>query len=184
MINKDITFKVLFAVELALLPMLFFVNLYFEEWSICLIVGLIFATRVAIEFVANNKDLLTFVLKQVSDIVVFTVVAIFFLTAEPIANVALAVIAIICVFLRCLLLIALRNAVLPDIIQAFDHCSLLFFLASILALSFETFYATLSIVAFIALILTSIASIGYKIYFMFKFHYIQNFFTKLFKRKK
>ena len=143
--KNDTIYKILTAVQLALLPMVFFANLLLPTWSIGLMIGGI----------------------ALAKIIVFTTLLILFIVNGTI-NVALGVVAIVLIALMNVSMIFLFNHELTETIDAEDFCFMLFECLLLISLTFVMFYDMICLICLIAILLTSAVTIGYKLYYLIK----------------
>ena len=158
MTKNNTFFKILFAIELALLPMVFFAQMFLPNWSMGLFVAGILVAKIWVELF-KNKTLSNTVINAIGNIVVFSTLLIFFMSLGLI-NVVLGVFALVFIVLTNIFNIALYSRALPETIEAVDFCYTLFEILTLIAFTFLVFYDLTTSIGLFAILLTSATSVG------------------------
>ena len=171
--NNYMRYRGLFAVELALLPLIIAFKLIIGTWAVCIPLLLLAVCRCVMIFIKNRVKLSDHILESVGDAIVIAFLAIYFSVLNFIPNwLSVAV----CVLLP---LYELANVYfyakpMNDIVEALDFCYLAFVFTTIISLSF-VMVEKLSMVAkvsFIAIMLTMLIVSAYKIYRFLRYYII------------
>lgn len=167
MSKNDTFFKILFAIEIALLPLVFFANLFMPKWSVGLFIAGILLAKVWLELFKDKTSKIHTIIDSVGSIAVFTTLIIFLLTSNLIAK-PLGIAVIVLIIIMNVLLVLMFNRQMPEFIDAIDFCYMLFECFSLVAFTFTAYYALITNIGLFALLLTSAVSIIYKIYYIFR----------------
>lgn len=182
MIKNDKFFKLLFAIEVALIPMVFAAYIFMPLWATGLFIAGIFVCRVWMEVFKGKSNKSSTVINSIGSIAVFTALIVFYMNISLISR-AIGIVAIICIILNNLFSIFLFGKNMPETIEAIDFCSMLFECLTLLAFIFASSYVLTTNVGMFAIILTAIVSILYKIYFVFRYTDFVYKLGRIFKRK-
>lgn len=179
--KNDFIVKMLFALALALLPMLFFAQILLPSWMVCIFVGCLFLIKMWFELMKDKDNKNHNLMNAIASSAVFTTLLTFFIVyyASEV-SLPIAITVIVLINLNNVLKVTLFSKPMPEFIEAVDFCLVLFELLTLLAFAFIFIYSMLSSVALIALMLALIVSVGYKTFYVFKYTKISN----IFKRKK
>ncbi len=163
--NNDILFKVLFAIELALLPLVICAGIYLPMWSVGLFVA---GVAVANFWMLLFRDKTLFshnLIISIGNVIVFTVLLIYFINLNDI-NMTLGVITLVLVWLMNASKVLFLRKVMPESIEAVDFCYVIFEVATLVSLVFVHYYGVIAKICLIAILLTSIVSMAYKVYYI------------------
>ena len=158
MSKNDNFFKVLFAIELALLPMVFFANMFMPKWTIGLFIAGILLSKVWLELFKDKNNRIHTIIDSLGSVAVFSTLIIFYLTTDYIA-LPLGISVIILVVLMNLLLPILFNNLMPEFVDAVDFCYMLFECFTLAAFTFTAYYTLITNIGLFALLLTSPVSV-------------------------
>ena len=183
MTKNDTFFKILFAIELALLPMTIFAYLFLPEWSMGLFVAGILLSKIWIELFKNRASRAHEIIDSVGDVLVLGTLLIF-LTCNHHIHVALICFVLVFVVFFNLFKIFFFNKSMPDFIDAVDYCYMLFVVLTLISLTFVVFNALVANIALFAVLLTTVVSVGYKIYYSFRYTALKQNIINLFRHKK
>ena len=167
MSKNDTFFKILFAIEIALLPLVFFANIYMPQWTVGLFVAGILLAKVWLELFKDKTNRIHTIIDSVGSIAVFATLIIFCLTTNLI-SLPLGIAAIILIVAMNLFLPILFGRQMPEFIDAIDFCYMLFECFTLAALTFTAYYSLITNIGLFALLLTSAVSVAYKIYYIFR----------------
>ncbi len=182
MTRNDIFYKILFAISIALLPIVIFAYLYLPEWSVSLIIAAILLCKIWIELFRDKTSFQHIIIDSVASILIFTTLLIFFAVIDKI-NLALAIVTIVLIVFANIYKIVFFKKSMPEFIDAVDYCYMLFECLTLVAFTFLIYYSLVTNIGLVAIILTTGVSVCYKIYYTFKYTKVNNIF-KIFKRKK
>lgn len=181
--KNDIVYKILFAIELALLPLVISAHILIKnEWGVSIFIGLIALVRVWLEFFKIKDNKIHEILSVIASIASAFTILIFFMIQGILAR-PLVILALIVLTMFNLMRVALVARKMPSIIEAIDFCFVLFEIVVLIALLFVNMNAQLSSIALYALILSGLASIIYKIYFSFKYTDFVSNIKKFFQKR-
>lgn len=186
MTRNDTFFKILFAFEIALLPLVVAAHIMFPSWSVGLFVGSILIVKIWMEIFKNKSDFSHIIINSIGSVLTISTLVIFFNVLNYI-NLALTIFVVVFTALANVFKVALYNKKMPEMIEAVDACYMMFECLTILGLALVMLYTLVSDIALFALLLTAIVSVAYKVYYLFRFYDviggIKNLFSKLFKRR-
>lgn len=188
MTRNDTLYKIIFAIELALIPLVMFAYVMnaFPEWTMGIFVGAMLICRVWMEILTNRLDKSHTIINAISSATTISILVIFFACIDLI-SVALAVFITIFTVLNNVFRVVLYGNNLPETIDAVDYCNALFECATLAVMTFLVFNALFTNIALIAVLLTSIVSVAYKVYFTIRYtdtiNKTKTFFANLFRRK-
>lgn len=164
MTKNDMFYKILFAIELALLPLVIFASIRIEEkWAICLFIGAVLLVKIWLELFKDKYDYQHAIISSISSILTFGVLLILF-ACNGYINMALAIVTVVLIAIYNILYVVQYKAQLPEFVQAVDFCYMLFECIAIACFVLVAYYNIASLIAIFALILTTVVSAGYKIY--------------------
>lgn len=169
MAKNDIFFKILFAVELALLPMVIFANIMVEEeWALGLFIAGVLLVKIWLELFKDKNSRAHTIINAIASVAVFATIIILYMVKGDL-NKVFGIFAIVLIAVFNVFLVGFYNKQLPELISAVDFCYMLFECLSLLTLAFAFFYVVPSIIALVALVLTAVFSVGYKIVYLIRF---------------
>lgn len=174
MSKNELFFKILFAVELALLPMVIFAGLFLPEWAVYLMVAGIFVCKVWVEVFKDKHNFSQKVINLIGDVAVFSVLLIYFGVQGKI-QLWIAIVVACLVLAYSAFEVLLNSKVMPEIIEAVDYCYVLFKCLTLLALALAFFNVSLTNIGLFALTLSAVVSVGYKVFYCIKY---KNIFRK------
>lgn len=183
MTRNDTFFKILFAIEIALLPMAIFAYLYLPEWSMGLFVAGILLSKIWMELFKQKPNKSHTVIDAIGDVIVFTTLLSFFANRN-IIHIALAVIVIVLVVFMNLFKVIYFNKSMPEFVDAVDYCYMLFTILTLISFTFVVFSGLVARIGLFAIILTTAVSVGYKIYYSFRYTALKQNIINLFRHKK
>jgi len=187
MISKDNFMKLAFAIEMALLPIVICCNLYFSKTVVGIIVcavALMFAVR---EILKNRFDFKSILLGDIATSITISVLLIF-LMAIGLMDIAIGVVAVVMTILMNTLHICLCKKGMADFVESVDFCFTLFAFLQVVATALTLFLPTffkpsLVLVGAFAIIFTTLISVGYKVYYSFKYLNIWSKIKSVFSKK-
>lgn len=182
MTKNDTFYKILFAIEIALLPLVMAVDILLPSWTIGLFVAGILVANIWLQLFKNKNKLSHMVINSISSIAVISVLVIFF-TLKGYFETYLCVLAVTFVVLSSILKAYLYNKSIPETISAVDFCYALFeifFLIGLAIISINTLVANIGL---FAVLLTSAVLTLYKVYYTFRYTDLISKIKNLFTRK-
>lgn len=186
MTRNDTFFKILFAIEIALLPLVIAANMLMPKWSIGLFVAGILIVKIWLELFKNRESKTHAIINAIGNVATVSTLVIFF-TVLDLINIVLCVFVVIFAVLMNLLKVLMFSKKMPDLIDAVDSCYVLFECLTLIGLTFVLFYDLITNIGLFALLLTSIVSVAYKLFYLYKFYdvngKIKNLFAKMTRRK-
>jgi len=192
MTRNDTFYKILFAIQLALLPLTMSAYFLLPVWSIALFVVSIVVVKIWMELFKNKEDRVHALIGGIGNALTISTLVIFFTVQGFIESVALCVFVVIFVVLINFFRVFLFNSAMPEMVDAVDACNNIFDYLTLITLAVVAFRAVNTTIMFVnialfALLLTAVVSVAYKIYYIFKTYdvwgKIKSFFAKLIKRK-
>ncbi len=182
MTRNDIFYKILFAISIALLPIVIFAYLYLPDWSVSLIIAGILLCKIWIELFRDKTSLQHLIIDALASILIFTTLLIFFAVIEEI-NLAFAIVTIVLIVVFNIYQIVFFKKSMPEFVDAVDYCYTLFECLTLLAFTFLLFYPLITNIGLVAIILTAGVSFCYKVYYTFRYTKANNIFY-IFRRKR
>lgn len=187
MTRNDTFFKILFAIEIALLPLIMASYIFVEgsnnEWTVGLFVAGILAVKIWIELFKNKDSKMHLIINAIGSILTVSTLVIFFTVKGYIDSVVLCVFVVILAVIMNLMKIALNGKNIPEMINAVDSCYMLFECLMLIGMTFVVVNSLVTNIALFALILTSVVSIAYKVYYILKFEGGIDKIKSLFRRR-
>ena len=192
MTRNDRFFKILFAIEIALLPLVMAAKFLLPTWLIGLFIIGILVAKIWMELFKDKENRIHTIINLIGDTLTISTLTIFFTVQGYIDSIILCVFVVIFVALANLFKALLLKSKMPEMIDAVDACNTLFVylvLGALIVITLHFIETTQLIVnvALFALLLTSLVSVAYKGYYMFKTYdvwtKIKNMFAKLLRRK-
>ena len=169
--NNYMRYRGLFAVELALLPLMIAFKLIIGTWAVCIPLLLLAVCRGVMIFVKNKAKLSDHIIECVGDTIVLGFLAIYFAVLGFIPT-WLSVIVCILLPLYELASVYFYAKPMNEIIEALDFCFLSFVFTTIVSLSFVIKVDVVAKVSFIALMLTMVIVVAYKLYRFLNYYII------------
>jgi len=182
MTRNNLLFKILFAIELALLPMVIFSNLFLADWAMGVFVAGVLLAKIWLH-IFNDKTKASVTIISIGNILVFSVLLILFMARVEQFNIGLGIAVLILIFLQNIFKIALYNKNISDTIEAVDQCYSLFECLTLIAFTFQLFYFLPTNIGLFAMLLTSAISVLYKVYYTFKYTNFVSNLKNMFRRK-
>ncbi len=168
---NNMRYRGLFAVQLALLPLIIAFNLLLAEWAMAIPLALLVVCRLIMGFVKNRASLSEHIIQVIGDALTLGFVAIYFAYLGYIPT-WLAVVDCVLVALY-----EVANAYffckpMPDFIDALDFCFLAFIFTTLISLTFVFKVDAVAKVSFLAIMITSAIVVAYKVYRFFNYYII------------
>lgn len=169
--ETDMRYKVLFAIQLAILPLIISFKLILGAWAMFIPLILIVMCKVAMMFLKNRANIMHHILEAIGDTAIIVFLAIYF-------NVLGYVPLWLCVLVSILVVayevgnVYFYSKPLPDMIESLDFCFVAFIFATLISATFITITDVVTKVALIAIMLTSAIVVAYKIYRFLNYYII------------
>ena len=168
MSRNDGFFKILFAIELALIPMVIFAHLYLETWAMALILGAVAVTKLWREIFKDKDNKAHSVISIIASLCEFVVLITYFAT-EGVLLLPLAISAAVIIVLFNILKFVFIGINMNDTIEAVDFCIIIFEFLTLVALALMNIVEDITTVALWTLVLAGTVSVIYKIYYGFRY---------------
>ena len=182
MSRNDGFFKILFAIELALIPMVIFSHLFLENWAMSLILGGIVVAKVWREIFKDKQSKSHAVISAIASVCEFCVLTIYFVTENLLLS-PLAISAVVVIVLFNLLKVVFTNVTISDTIEAVDFCVVIFELLTLVAFAIMSFVDQIATISLWTLVLAGSVSVIYKVYFGFKYNNWAGIIKGIFRRR-
>jgi len=182
MTRNDTFFKILFAIQIALLPLVMASYLLMPTWSVGVFIAGVLVAKIWLELFKNKEDRNHVIINAIGSVLTVSSLVIFF-TVQGFINVALCVFVVILAVLMSALKVVLNGTTMPEMIDAVDACFMLFECLLLVALTFVVFYQLVTNIALFALLLTSAVSVAYKLYYIMRYNGGWDKIRGLFRRK-
>lgn len=182
MTRNDTFFKILFAIEIALIPLVMAAYILMPEWTVGVFIAGILVAKIWLELFKNKQNVVHARIMAIGNILTISSLVIFF-TIYNYINLAICIVVVALVVLMNVFKLALRQDLMPEMIDAVDSCYTLFECLTMIVLAFVTFYVLTTNIALFALVLTSGVSVLYKLYFVLRHKGGLDKIKNLFRRK-
>lgn len=182
MSRNDGFFKILFAIELALIPMVIFAHLFLETWAMSLILGGIAIAKVWREIFKEKDNKQHTIISSIATICEFGVIIVY-LATEKLLMLPLAVTAVVVMVLFALLKVVFANTTMGETIEAVDFCVIIFEILTLISFAIMNIVDQISTIALWTLVLSGAVSVIYKIYYGFKYDNWAGKIKTIFRRK-
>ncbi len=182
MTRNDTFFKILFTIELALIPLAMSAYYLLPIWTVGLFIAGILVAKIWIELFKNKEDKMHILLNSVANVLTISALVIFFAIYNYI-NVVLCVFVVVLAVLMNLFKVLMQNKPMPEMIDAVDACYMLFECLTLISFTFIIFYQLIADIALFALLLTSVVSVLYKTIYLCRNHGVVYKIKNLFRRK-
>ncbi len=183
MTRNDTFFKILFAIELALLPLVMASYILMPNWTVGLFIAGILVVRIWLELFKDKTNKAHQIIMLIGNALSMLTLVIFFMV-EGYIDIALGTVTISLVVLCELLKFAMRGKTMPEMIDAVDTCFMLFECLLLIGLTFVIFHELVTTVALFTLLLTAVVSVGYKIYYSIRYDGVIGKIKNIFRRRK
>ena len=181
MTKNNTFFKILFAIELALLPMVIFAEMFLPNWAIGLFIAGVLLAKIWMELF-NDKTFLSSVVIAIGNVLVFGVLLIMFMATKEI-NIVLGVFTMVFLTIMNVLKVCLHSKNINDTILAVEYCYVLFECLTLIGLAIISFFPILTTIGMFAILLTSVVSVAYRIFYIFKYTDFVGKLKSLFRRR-
>lgn len=182
MTKNDGFFKILFAIELALIPMVIFANLFLETWAMSLFIGGIAVAKVWREIFKEKENKQHIIISAIASICEFGVLIVY-LATEKLLLLPLAIAAVVVIVLFNLLKVVFANVAMTETIEAVDFCVIIFELLTLVSFAIMNMVDQITTIALWTLVLAGAVSVIYKIYYGFKYDNWASKIKAIFRKK-
>ncbi len=182
MTRNDLFYKVLFAIEIALLPIVIFAEMFIADWTMGLFIAAILACKIWREIFKDRENRAQHLIGCIASILVFTTLIVYFMILDVI-GIVIGVISIVAILLMQVLDIVTFNKHINDTIRAVDSCHMIFECLTLVSLIFAIYYSLTTNIGLFAIILTALVSVGYKLFYIFKYTNVIGKIKSIFKKK-
>lgn len=183
MTRNDTLFKILFAIEISLLPLVMAADILLPTWSVGLFVAGVLVAKIWLELFKDKENRSHLIINSIGSIATVSSLVIFFTIKGYIESIVLCVFVVILVVLMNTLKVVLHNKTMPEMVNAVDSCNILFECLLLVALTFVAFYQLVTEIALFAIVLTSAVSVLYKLYYICKYHGVWDKIKGLFRKR-
>lgn len=191
MTRNDTFYKILFAIQIALLPLTMAAYLLLPTWSTALFITAIVVAKIWMGLFKDKENHVHTIIETIASALIISLLTIFFTAKGFIDSVVLCVFVVVFIVLMNVLKAFLFKSTMPEMVNAVDACVTLFEYFILIAFAVvvlhmvETTVLIVEVATF-AILLTSIVSVAYKLYYVFKTYdvwsKIKTFFANIFKR--
>ena len=182
MTRNDTFFKFLFAIEVALLPLVMASYILLPIWSVGLFIAGVLVVRIWMELFKNKQDRTHALINSIASILTISSLVIFFTIYEYI-NLVLCIFIVSLAVITNILQVVLQEKHMPEMIDAVDSCYRLFECLMLIGLALIMFYDLVANIALFALLLTSAVSVLYKTYYLCRYYRLGERIKNLFRRR-
>lgn len=182
MTRNDTFFKILFAIEIALLPLAMAAYILMPVWTVGVFIAGVLVAKIWLELFRDKENISHKVILAIGNALTISTLVIFF-TVYGYINLAMCIVVVILAILFNVLKILMSKDVMPEIIDAVDSCYMLFECLTLIALAFVVFYELTTNIALFALVLTAATSVVYRIYYILRHKGGWDRIKNLFRRK-
>ena len=167
--NSYMRYRGLFAVELALLPLMIAFKLIIGTWALCIPLALLAVCRCVMIFIKDKVKLSDHIIECVGDTIVLGFLTIYFAVLNFVPN-WLSIVVCILLPLYEMANVYFYSKPMNDIVEALDFCYLAFLFTTIISLSFVMVIDAVAKVSLIALMLTMAIVVAYKLYRFLRYY--------------
>lgn len=182
MSRNDGFFKILFAIEVALIPMVIFAHMFLETWAMSLILGGIVVAKIWREIFKNKESKQHSIISAIASVCEFGVLIIYFIT-EKLLLLPLAISAVVVIVLFNLLKVVFANVTMGETIEAVDFCVIIFEILVLVAFAIMNMVDQITTISLWTLVLAGAVSVIYKIFYGFKYDNWAGKIKSIFRRK-
>jgi len=182
MTRNDTFFKIIFAIEIALLPLVMSAYILMPEWTIGMFVAGVLVAKIWMELF-KSKEMRSHIIINAVASVLTTVSLVIFFTIYDYISIVLCVFVVIFSILMNVFKVLYHSKRFPEMIDAVDSCYMLFECLTLIALTFVVFYDLVTTIALFALLMTAVVSVAYKVYYMFRYEGMFGKIKNLFRGK-
>lgn len=182
MTRNDTFFKILFAIEIALLPLSMASYLLMPKWTVGIFIAGILLAKIWIELFKNKDNKSHLIINAIGNVLTISSLVIFFAIYEYV-NLVVCIMVVVFAVLSNLFKVLLNDKAMPELIQAVDSCYVLFECLTMVGLTFVIFNSLITNIGLFALVLTAIVSVAYKVFYSIKYYDVFGKLKEMFKRK-
>ena len=181
MTRNDTFFKIMFAIEIALIPLVMASYLLMPVWTVGLFLAGLLLAKIWMELFKSKSNRTHKIILAIGNIITISSLVIFF-TVFNFIHLAMCIVVVSLAVLMNVFKLIVRD-VMPEMIEAVDSCYLLFECLSLVALAFVVFYELVTNIALFALILTAFVSVAYRFYYLMRYMGGMDKIKNLFRRR-
>ena len=167
MTRNDTFYKILFAIQLALIPLVLAAYYLMEDWTVGLFIAASLGVKIWLELFRTRENTTHKIISAVGNVLTLATLIIFF-AAQGYLSVVLCVFAVIFVVLMNILSVCLHGKTMPETIEAVDFCYMLFECFVLVGMTFVVFNQLITNIGLFAILLTAVVSVAYKVYYVVK----------------
>ena len=181
MTRNDTFFKILFAIEIALVPLVMAAYILMPVWTVGVFIAGVLVAKIWMELFKDKENRSHKLILAIGNALTISTLVIFF-TVYGYINLVMCIVVVILAVLMNVLKVIMSKNVMPEMIDAVDSCYVLFESLTLIALAFVVFYELTTSIALFALTLTAVVSVTYKVYFILRnkggWDKIKNYFRR------
>lgn len=178
---NEMRYRGLFAVELALLPLIIAFKIIVGTWAVCIPLIILAVCRGLMVLFKNRASMSDHIIEVLGDTIVLIFLAIYFNILGYIPTWLVWADAVLIVLYE-LANVYFYTKPMPDVVEALDFCFLAFVFTTIISLTFVVKMDVVAKVSFIAVMFTCAIVVAYKLY-RFLNYYIINRKSKFQKER-
>jgi len=168
MTKNDGFFKILFAIEIALIPMVVFANMFLENWALSLFIGGILVVKIWRQVFKEKDNNAHAIIDSIASVIEFSSLIIYF-AVQKMLILPLSIVAVVVLILFGLLKIVFVNVKMNETIEAVDFCFVIFEFLTLIALIVLPFFNQIATITLWTIVLCGAVSVIYKVYYGFKY---------------
>lgn len=165
--KKNTFFKIMFALEMAILPLVVFAKLFLPIWAVGLFVACVLLCKVWREIFRDRHSKFESIVSAIANFATSLVLLSLFMTMD-ILNKPVGILAIILISLTSVCEILMFEQPLPEFVDSVAYCAVLFECLMLFAMTFAYAYSLILTICCIACILTGVVYVGYTLYYLVK----------------
>ncbi len=165
--KKDVYLKILFAIELALLPLTIFAKIYMPSWAISVFVAIILICKIFRELFKDKQEKSNLIICSIANIATALTLLILFMNLGYLSKLV-GIITIIAIVTEIACEYIMFYNTLPEFVESVAYCNIMFQCLVLLAMTFAYANSTILTVACIACTLTSAVFIVYTVVYLVK----------------
>lgn len=175
--KNDILYKILFAIELALIPLVIFANIFLPNYGLSLFIAGILLVKIWIELFKDRLSFSHAIIDAIGSVAVFTTLISLLIYNDKV-NIGFGITVIVLIWVYYIINLSMHKKSMPELIDAVEFSYMLFECFALVAFALAPYFTTITNISLIAIILTTAVSILYRIYFLFKYTSAGNVFRK------
>lgn len=168
MTKNDNFYKILFAIEMALIPLVIFANIFLKNWATSLFIGGLVLAKIWREIFKEKDNKQHTIISAIANMCEFGVLIIYFAT-QKLLIMGVAITAVVIAMLYNLLKVVFVGTTFGDTIDSVDFCMMIFEVLTLISFAVMFYFDNVITIALWTIILTGAVSVIYKIYYGFRY---------------